>query len=112
MNYSKKGVEQKQHYIKSTSRRLTSKLRVTMFRLCIITTVVSIIIGVYAGLGYIRGLIDSAPNIAKIDVSPRGFTTKVYDSESNVIENLVGAHANHQKLRQQNYYYKKKYLKE
>ena len=94
MNYSKKGVEQKQHYIKSTSRRLTSKLRVTMFRLCIITTVVAIIIGVYAGLGYIRGLIDSAPNIAKIDVSPRGFTTKVYDSESNVIENLVGAHAN------------------
>ena len=94
MNYSKKGIEQKQQYIKSTSRRLTSKLRIVFFRLFIITVVVTAIIGVYAGLGYIKGLIDSAPNISLIDVAPKGFTTYVYDSESNVIEQLVGAHAN------------------
>ena len=56
-------------------------------------TVVVAIIGVYAGLGYIKGLIDSAPNISQIDVIPRGYTTYVYDSEGNVIEHLV-AHAN------------------
>jgi len=94
MNYSKKGIELKQNYIKSNARRLISKLRITIFRLCVIAAVVAVIIGVYAGLGYIKGLIDSAPNITQIDVSPKGFTTKVYDSEGNVIENLIGAEAN------------------
>ena len=50
MNYSKKGIEQKQNYIKSTSRRLTSKFRIGLFRLCIITAVAMAIIGVYATL--------------------------------------------------------------
>lgn len=94
MDYSKKGIEQKQSYIKSTARRLTSKVRISIFRLCIIAAVVAVIIGVYAGFGYIKGLIDSAPNISQIDVSPKGFTTKVYDREGNVIENLVGAESN------------------
>lgn len=94
MNYSKKGIEQKQQYIKSTSRRLTSKFRIVMFRLIIISAVSVAIIGVYAGLGYLKGLIDSAPNITQIDVVPKGYTTYVYDSESNVIEHLVGAHSN------------------
>lgn len=94
MNYSKKGIEQKQNYIVSNARRLTSKLRITIFRLIIIAAVVAAIIGVYAGLGYVKGLIDSAPDITQIDVSPKGFTTKVYDSEGNVIENLIGAEAN------------------
>jgi len=94
MNYSKKGIEQKQKNIKSNARRLTTKLRITLFRLCVIAAVVAVIVGVYAGLGYIKGLIDSAPDITEIDVSPKGFTTKVYDSEGNVIENLIGAESN------------------
>jgi len=94
MNYSKKGIEQKQNYIKSNARRLTSKFRITVFRLCVIAAVVAVIIGAYAGFGYLKGLIDSAPDITQIDVSPKGFTTKVYDSEGNVIENLIGAEAN------------------
>lgn len=94
MNYSKKGIEQKQQYIKSTSRRLTSKMRVTIFRLIITMAVVAAIIGVYAGLGYIKGLVDSAPNISQIDVVPKGYTTYVYDSEGNVVEHLFRAHAN------------------
>lgn len=94
MDFSKKGIEQKQGYIKSTTRRLTSKLRITIFRVLIIMVVVAVIIGVYAGLGYIKGLVDSAPNISQIDVVPKGFTTKIYDRESNVVEYLIGAEAN------------------
>ncbi len=94
MNYSKKGIEQKQQYIKSTSRRLTSKMRITLFCLIISMAVVVAIIGVYAGLGYIKGLVDSAPNISQIDVVPKGYTTYVYDSEGNVVEHLFRAHAN------------------
>jgi penicillin-binding protein 1A len=94
MDYSKKGIENKQHYIKSTSRRLISKTRVTLFRLCIVLLVFLAIVGSFAGFGYVKGVIDSAPDISGIDVVPTGFTTTVYDKEGNEIEYLIGAHAN------------------
>ncbi len=94
MNYSKKGLEDKQQYIKSTPRRLISKTRITLFRFCIVFVVFLTIVGAYAGFGFVMGLIDSAPDISQIDVVPDRFTTKVYDSEGNEIENLIGAHAN------------------
>jgi penicillin-binding protein 1A len=94
MDYSKRGIEQKQHYIKSTSRRLVSKTRITLFRLLIVLVVSVGIIGTFAGFGLIKGLIDSAPDISKINVVPTGYTTTVYDKDGNVIENLIGAEAN------------------
>ncbi len=94
MDYSKKGIEEKQHYIKSTSRRLISKTRVTLFRLGIVVIVFVTIVCAYAGFGYIKGLADSAPDISQIDVIPTRYTTKVLDSEGNEIENLVGSMSN------------------
>ena len=94
MDYSKKGIENKQQYIKSTSRRLISKTRVTLFRLCIVVIVFAAIVGAFAGFGYVKGLVDSAPDISQIDVIPTRYTTKVLDSEGNEIENLVGAMSN------------------
>jgi penicillin-binding protein 1A len=94
MDYSKRGIENKQQYIKSTSRRLISKTRITLFRLCIIAFVAFAIIGCFAGFGYVKGLVDSAPDISQINVVPTGFTTTVYDKDGNAIENLIGAQAN------------------
>lgn len=94
MDYSKRGIELKQHYIKSTSRRLISKVRITIFRLLIVFIVFAAIVGTFSGLGFVKGLIDSAPDISHIDVIPTGYTTTIYDREGNVIENLVGANAN------------------
>ncbi len=94
MDYSKRGIENKQHYIKSTSRRLISKTRITLFRLCIVAFLALAIIGCFAGFGYIKGVVDSAPDISQINVVPTGFTTTVYDKEGNAIENLIGAQAN------------------
>jgi penicillin-binding protein 1A len=94
MDYSKRGIDQKQHYIKSTSRRLISKTRITLFRLCIVLIVIVAIVGTYASFGFVKGLIDSAPDISKINVVPTGFTTTIYDKDGNVTENLIGAEAN------------------
>ncbi|MDF2538328.1 MAG: hypothetical protein K0S76_1349 [Herbinix sp.] len=94
MDYSKKGIETKQHYIKSTSRRLVSKVRITLFRFCIVLMIFLIIVGSFAGFGYVKGLIDSAPEIDEINVIPSGYTTTVYDREGNAIEQLIGAEAN------------------
>lgn len=94
MDYSKRGIENKQHYIKSTSRRLVSKTRITLFRLCVILFVFLAVVGCIAGFGFIKGVVDSAPDISQINVVPTGYTTTVYDREGNAIENLIGAEAN------------------
>ncbi len=94
MDYSKRGIENKQHYIKSTSRRLISKTRITLFRLCIMAFVFLAIVGCFAGFGFVKGLIDSAPDISQINVVPTGFTTTIYDRDGNAIENLIGAQSN------------------
>lgn len=94
MDYSKKGIEHKQHYIKSTTPRLISKTRITLFRVCIVAFVMAAIIGCFAAYGFVKGLIDSAPSIDQIDVVPQGFTTYVYDSDGNEIEQLIAAHSN------------------
>lgn len=94
MNYSKKGIDNKQHNIKSTSKRLVSKTRISLFRFLIAFVVFLAIVGVFTGLGLVKGLIDSAPDILQIDVIPTGYTTTVYDREGNDIEHLIGAHSN------------------
>lgn len=94
MNYSKKGIEYKEHYIKSTSRRMVSKIRISIFHLFVVSIVGLIIIGSFTAYGCVKGLIDSAPDISQIDVIPQGYTTKVRDRDGNIIEYLVGAHSN------------------
>ena len=94
MDYSKRGIEQKQHYIKSTSRRLISKTRITLFRLGIVSIVFLAIVGVYSGFGFVKGLIDSAPDISQINVVPTGYTTTIYDTDGNPVENLFFAGSN------------------
>ncbi len=94
MDYSKRGIEQKQHYIKSTSRRLVSKTRITLFRLFVVLVVFVGIVGTFAGFGLLKGLIDSAPDISKINVVPTGYTTTIYDKDGTAVENLIGAEAN------------------
>jgi len=94
MNYSKKGIENKLYYIKSTSRRLVSKIRITIFHLFIVSLVICAIVGSFAAYGFVKGLVDSAPDISQIDVIPQGYTTKVRDREGNIIEYLIGANSN------------------
>lgn len=94
MDYSKKGIEYKQHLIKTNTRRMVSKTRITLFRLCIVSVVVIAIVGAFAAYGFVKGLVDSAPPLEDLDVKPSGFTTTIYDKDGNEIEYLVGAHAN------------------
>ena len=94
MDYSKKGIEEKQLYIRSTSRKLSTKTRLVAFRVFIIFIISLIIIGTNAFYGYIKGLIDSAPDISQINVVPQELATYVYDKDGNAIEQLIGAQSN------------------
>lgn len=94
MNYSQKGTVRKQKQIKSKKKKLMKKVGVSFFRTFLICCLICLIVGCFAGLGLIKGIIDDAPSIDDINVAPTGFATTVYYSDGSEIQNLVGSDAN------------------
>lgn len=94
MDFSKKGTAKKQQYIRSASRKISTKISVTAFRLILVGLVSIIIIGSYLGFGVLKGLADSAPSVDQINLAPKGFTTNIYDKDGNLIDTLIGAESN------------------
>lgn len=94
MNFSNKGTQNKQQQIKSTTKRLTSKACITFFRLLLVSFVSLAIVGVFAGFGVVKSLIDKAPNIENIGLAPTRYSTSIYDKDGNLIETLAGSESN------------------
>lgn len=94
MDFSKKGIISKQHQIKSWSRRLISKTRITLFRVALVSILVIAIFGCTAIYGAIRGMIDDAPDLSQISIDPEKFTTHIYYSDGTVSGTVVGVESN------------------
>lgn len=94
MNYSEKGTEKKQKLLRSKKQRLLTKASVSFFRAFILCFIVLCIVGGFAGIGIIKGIIDNAPSIDPLDVVPEGFVTTLYYSNGEESQTLVGSSAN------------------
>ena len=94
MNYGKKGVRQRKKQLTSTGSRMGSKLGVNILKILLVC-IVTVIVGVGCiGAGMVKGVIDSAPDISTIDVSPTGYATKIYDNQGTEIQSLVASGSN------------------
>lgn len=94
MNYGKRGVHKKQKALNSKNVKLKKLVTLTLMKLVLIASVSLCILGICVGIGMFRGILDSAPDIANVDVSPVGYATTVYDSEGHELTKLVGADSN------------------
>lgn len=94
MNYSKKGTSDKQKQLTTKKPRLLSKASVSFFRAFLICFVSLCIVGIFCGIGTLKGIIDNAPSIDSIDVAPSGFVTTLYYSNGEESQQLVGSNAN------------------
>ncbi len=94
MDYSYRGTVKKIRVLRTSSRKLSTKFNIFLFRLFITSVVALVIIGVFAGAGLLRGLFDSVPSLEGIDVVPSNYSTYIYDSEKNIIQTKVGSDAN------------------
>ena len=94
MNYGKYSIRKRQADADPTGVKVRNKIVLTICKLLIAATVVLGVIGISSGLGVMQGIIDSAPDISKIDVVPTGYTTTVLSSDGQEIATLVasGAH--------------------
>lgn len=94
MDYRKKSTIAELNRLTSPGRKVSSKLNVWTFRLVLVVFIAIILFGTMAVLGICKGIIDTAPDIDTIDFSPEGYSTKIYDTDGNVTQTLIGQNAN------------------
>lgn len=94
MNYSRKGTAKKARDIKSTSRRLSTKTGISIFRIFIVSLVACVIIGGIAAFAAFKAIIDDAPDIKDIGLTPTNYKTTIYDIDGKEIDTLAGAESN------------------
>ena len=94
MNYSKRGIKAKQKSLQATSSKWSKKLLLAVLNLSLLAVISIGVIGASMGIGIFKGVIDTAPSIGNIDVTPSGFSTFVYDLEGNQIGKLIAADSN------------------
>jgi len=94
MNYGRAGIRQRQKALNSASTRMGKSIAIIIFKIIVFATVSVGVIGACAGVGIFMGVIDTAPDVSGIDVSPAGFSTTVYDNKGNTVTKLVAENAN------------------
>jgi len=95
MSYNKSSTKKKIKNTNSKKNKLKNKLNLTGLEIALIGFIVVVVICISAALGVAKGIIDSAPDISKIDVVPTGYsTTVVADDGTTEIATLVGSGAN------------------
>ena len=94
MNYGKKGVLNRQRYINPIAGKFGKKAFLLGVKILLVCFLLVSVAGTCAGIGMVKGVIDTAPEVSLIDVSPTGYKTTVYDCNGEVIQELIGASAN------------------
>jgi len=94
MNYGKRGIRKKQKSLHATSGKFGRKLLLYALNLSLLCVLAAGILGVSVGLGIFKGIIDTAPSIENVKVTPTGFSTFVYDLEGNQTAKLVSQNSN------------------
>ena len=95
MTYNKSSTKKRIKNANSKKTKIKNKLGLTGLQIGLIAFIVVVVIVCSALLGIAKGIIDSAPDISKIDVVPTGFSTSVLaDDGVTEITTLVGSGAN------------------
>ncbi len=94
MNFSKEETNKKIRNLKTRSKRLSSKLNVTAFRLFLLGVVFVGAVGVAAVAGVVNGLSATVPSIDLINVVPTGYASNTYYRDGTHAEILAGVEAN------------------
>lgn len=98
MNFGYKEVAGKRRNMASKKRKRISSILVGSVKFLLYALVlVSIVVG-FTGLGMMKGIIDNAPDVNTLNVTPTGYSTTVYDSDSNVVTTLLKSGSNRQEV--------------
>ena len=88
MNYGKRGAARKKKALRSKSKKWGNRFALSFFKVFLFFVLAIGVIGICGGLGFVKGILSSVPDMSNIDVSPSGFSTFIYDAEGNQIAKL------------------------
>ena len=94
MNYNKTSIRRRLHNTDAMATKLKNKFIISCVKVLMTVIIVVAVIGTCAALGIAKGIIDSAPDISQINVTPTGYSTTVLSSDGQTIATLVGSGAN------------------
>ncbi len=94
MNYGKRGIVTQARTLNSGTDKWGKKISLFGLYILIAMIIGVVIIGASAGIGVFNGIRDTAPDISNISVTPKGFSTFVYDTDGNQIAKLVSTDSN------------------
>ena len=94
MNYGRRGIKKRQRAMNSPVTKVGKFCGVSLFALATFCAVVAAVVGLCAGIGLFMGVVDTAPDISNVDVSPAGYSTTVYDNQGNQITKLIAENSN------------------
>lgn len=94
MNYTKRGIRAKQKSLHTKSTKIGKKILLSLLNLSLLCVLAAGIIGISMGLGVFKGIIDTAPSIENVQVTPTGFSTFVYNLEGTQIQKLTAQNSN------------------
>lgn len=75
-------------------RRRVNRFRMLLGLLVMLFIAGAGVVAVSAGIGAYNGILDSAPDISNINVTPTGYATFVYDKDGNQISKMVQTDSN------------------
>lgn len=94
MDYGKKSVAKKRNSLISRTAMLGKRAHVSFIRILFIALITLCVMGVCVGVGAFRGIIDNAPDVEDVDISPLGYATFLYDDEGNQLRKLTAPSSN------------------
>ena len=94
MVFNRKNIVRRKSELRARGEKRFSRLKILILLLLVIVITGTGIIGVSAGYGTYRGILEVSPDIGSIDVSPKGYSTFVYDNAGNTIATLVSTDSN------------------
>lgn len=96
MNYGKSATMRRLEKYDSKRTKVANKVKIIVLKVFLTVVIVAGAAGISSGIGIMSGIIDSAPDISTIDVTPTGYSTTVLASNGEETATLVGQGANRQ----------------
>lgn len=96
MNYGKAAMKRRAHEIDNKPTKIRKKCGVIFWKIFVVCIIVFGVVGVSTGVGAVKGILASAPDISEIDVIPTGYSTTVLASDGSEIATLVAEGSNRQ----------------
>ncbi|MCI8634143.1 MAG: PBP1A family penicillin-binding protein [Eubacterium sp.] len=94
MNYGRSSTRKREKELTAKGTMICKKFSVIFLKTLLVCFVAVIVVGVCAGFGIVKGVIDSAPEINLDDATPAGFLSTVLDKDGNQIARLVATGSN------------------